>query len=261
MTLIDRARRLFDRRPEGTPGQLDQERETAVSLGLMADAKAAGAEMTDEQAIFLSSSIAGMNARIAYLRGPDVPKPLSLAQERELTMIERELARLEGRDDAAPVLVAREGGWSSQRFLGPLTGSLGLYGALAAGVGVIAILGWWRLEVTSLKHQRDRGCLAAELQPGASTTRRPCVDLGETQRMLEHNRAALREATSMVRAADENAMRTAETLRRLEQQRATRAAQQRRTQRELEALRNGLGEPPELGLHDAQPTTPRPGQN
>lgn len=255
MNVLDRARRIFDRRPEGTPGQLDQERETAVSLGLMAEAKAAGAEMTDEQAIFLSSSIAGMNARIAYLRGPDVPKPLSLAQERELTMIERELARLEGRDEARPVLVAREGGWRPQRLLGAVTGNLALYGSLAAGVAMLGVWGWWRIEVASLKHQRDRGCLAAELQAGSNTTRRPCVDLGETQRQLEHSREALADATRMVREADTNAMRTAETLRRLEQQRAARAAQQRRTQRELEALRNGLGEPPELGLHDAQPPT------
>ena len=41
--ILERVKRALRRRPEGTPGQLDQERETSVSLGLMAQAAAAGA--------------------------------------------------------------------------------------------------------------------------------------------------------------------------------------------------------------------------
>lgn len=251
MTFIERARSLFRPRSEGTPGQIDQERETAVSLGLMAKAKAAGAEMTDEQAIFLSSSIAGMNARIAYLRGPDVPKPLSLAQERELTMIERELARLEGRDEAKPVLVAREGGWTPPR-LAALAGNLGLYGIVAAGVGVVAILGWWRLDVAVLKGQRDRGCTRAELQ--GETTRRPCVDLTNANRDLTvrtRERDNAREAIATAQAAARASRQEAEAADR----RASAAAA--RARRRTDALRqiDAGGPPPawERSLRDDEP--------
>ena len=169
MNVIERARDFLKPRREGTPGQLDQERETAVSLGLMADAKAAGAEMTDEQAIFLSSSIAGMNARIAYLRGPDIPKPLSLAQERELTMIERELARLEGRTDA-PVLVPREEPQTGpKRFLSAVAG-VQLWHVLAVGWAVtFGLLGLQSARVASLKGDvREMAEVAADNQAAAA---------------------------------------------------------------------------------------------
>lgn len=241
MNVLDRARRIFDRRPEGTPGQLDQERETAVSLGLMAEAKAAGAEMTDEQAIFLSSSIAGMNARIAYLRGPDVPKPLSLAQERELTMIERELARLEGRDEAAPVLVAREGETRPRGFLGAVAG-VQLWHVLAVGWAVtFGLLGVQTARVASLK---------ADVR-----------ELNADVAMGERNLAAARTERDLlaeaVVAANENAQQTARNVEEERRLRARAEEQLRRARRAAAQARSdgpidyGFG-----GVRSDQPPTP-----
>lgn len=166
MNVIERARDLLKPRPEGTPGQLDQERETAVSLGLMADAKAAGAEMTDEQAIFLSSSMEGMRNRISVLLGvPD----RSLAQDRELVMIQRELARLEGRTDA-PVLVPREEPQTGpKRFLSAVAG-VQLWHVLAVGWAVtFGLLGLQSARVASLKGDvREMAEVAADNQAAAA---------------------------------------------------------------------------------------------
>lgn len=236
MTLIDRARRIFDRRPEGTPGQLDQERETAVSLSLMADAKAAGAEMTDEQAIFLSSSIAGMNARIAYLRGPDVPKPLSLAQERELTMIERELARLEGRSDA-PVLVPREEPQTGpKRFLGAVAG-FQLWHALALGWAVtFGLLGVQTARVASLK--------------GHVETQRQ--DLREAANTIDHYKQREAQYDAQLQSAREAATESADALERERRRRAAAAAAERRRQREIQDVLANSPEPPSWSLRDTE---------
>lgn len=259
MSLMERARQLIAgarayRFDGEQANHADLLRERRVSLSMMAGADA---ENPDQQR--MASEIEhDAEARLTVLLG----KPqLTLEEKRERDAIQTALQQRRAGFDAQPVIVARESGWRPTRFLGAITGNLALYGGIAAAVGVVGILGWWQLEVAGLKHARDRACRDSELVAGANTTRRPCIDLGETQRQLEHSRSALAEATRMVREADQNASRTAETLRRLEQQRATRAAQQRRTQRELEALRNGLGEPPELGLHDPQPTAAGPGQN
>lgn len=193
MNVLDRARRIFDKRPEGTPGQLDQERETAVSLGLMADAKAAGAEMTDEQAIFLSSSIAGMNARIAYLRGPDVPKPLSLAQERELTMIERELARLEGRDEAKPVLVAREDETRPSRFLGAVAAHPVAALLLSPWTWLVISLGLLGLQTGRIGNLQDD---VRDARADLAMAERNAADLATTnQRLTEEVNNANRDAS------------------------------------------------------------------
>lgn len=263
MTLIDRARGFIDRvaaqaRPYRFEGEQENHartlQETRTALSMMETA-----DLSDpDQARMATDFEHGAEAQLAEL----LKKPrLTLEEKRTRDAIQAAIQKRRAGFGEAPVLVAREGGWRPQRLMGALTGNLAMYGALAAGVAMLGVWGWWRIEVAALKHQRDRGCLAAELQAGSSTTRRPCVDLGDTQRQLEHSRRALADATRMVREADTNAMRTAETLRRLEQQRAARAAQQRRTQRELEALRNGLGEPPELGLHDANPPATGDRQN
>lgn len=239
MTLIDRARRIFEPRREGTPGQLDQERETAVSLGLMADAKAAGAEMTDEQAIFLSSSIAGMNARIAYLRGPDIPKPLSLAQERELTMIERELARLEGRTDA-PVLVPREESQTGpKRFLSAVAG-LQLWHVLAVGWAVtFGLLGVQSARVASLKGDvREMAEVAADNQAAAA----------RWQERADEYREGLVDAANVARQA-------ADALEAERLANIRRAERERRRNREVANVLARSPDAPEWRLHDTDGQT------
>lgn len=189
MTLIDRARRIFEPRREGTPGQIDQERETAVSLSLMADAKAAGAEMTDEQAIFLSSSMEGMRNRISVLLGvPD----RSLAQDRELVMIQRELARLEGRTDA-PVLVPREDAPTTgpKRFLGAVAG-LQLWHVLAVGWAVT--FGTLAVQTARLENAKDD---LRDSRADLAMSERNAADLASTnQRLAEEVNNANRDASA-----------------------------------------------------------------
>lgn len=191
MNVIERARDLLKPRPEGTPGQLDQERETAVSLGLMADAKAAGAEMTDEQAIFLSSSMEGMRNRISVLLGvPD----RSLAQDRELVMIQRELARLEGRTDA-PVLVPREE---------PQTGPKRFLSAVAAHPVAALLLSPWTWLAVSLGLLTLQTGRIGNLQDDVRDARadlamseRNAADLAATNgRLLEEVNDANRDASA-----------------------------------------------------------------
>lgn len=142
-------------RPEPTEGQLAQERETATSLGLMAQAAAAGADMTDEQAIFLSASKTGMRNRIGVLMG--IPHR-SLAQERELVMIERELARLEGRDDAPAIrpLMGEQPGILS-RIMASL---IPFFPYILIGGLLLSVTGWgtgiWNgMRADRAEHQRD----------------------------------------------------------------------------------------------------------
>lgn len=239
MTLIDRARRIFEPRREGTPGQLDQERETAVSLGLMADAKAAGAEMTDEQAIFLSSSMEGMRNRISVLLGvPD----RSLAQDRELVMIQRELAR---RDEAKPVLVAREGETRPSRFLGAVAG-IQLSHVLAVGWAVtFGLLGVQTARVASLKgHEREMNQRLHE----ASNT----IDL------YQHREE---QYSSALASARQEATRSADDLdRERARVRRERIAEQRR-QREIQDVLTHSPEPPAWSLRNDEPPTPPAGAN
>lgn len=234
MTLLDRARSLLRRRPEGTAGQLDQERETAVSLQLMASAASAGAEMTDEQAIFLSQSKAGMNARIAYLRGPDVPKPLSLAQERELTMIERELARLEGRDEPKPTLVARAKSWAPARFLGGV-GGIQIWQILAgACVVLLAGLGVQTARLENAKHNE------AEARRVATSNARAAEEWEERAELYQQAVTDAREA----------ARQSAADLERERERRARAAAAERRRQREIQNVLANSPEPPSWSLRD-----------
>lgn len=228
---------LFNKpRREGTPGQIDQERETAVSLGLMADAKAAGAEMTDEQAIFLSSSMEGMRNRISVLLGvPD----RSLAQDRELVMIQRELARLEGRSDA-PVLVPREEAQTGpKRFLGAVAG-LQLWHALAIGWAVtFGLLGVQSARLASAKGDLTEALEVAEANQRAAA---------RWELAAEEYREGLVDAANVARQA-------ADALQDEREEQARRAARERRRNREIANVLTDSPEPPNWSLRESERPT------
>jgi hypothetical protein len=201
-------------RRETTESHLNQEAETATSLGLMSAAQAAGADMTDEQAIFLSASAKGMRDRIAVLLGiPD----RSLAQERELTMIQRELARLEGRPEPEPAQVG------IRRFLPAVAAPSILLSPvtwIAAAFALVAAWGGWNhVRAGHLENQRDEA--RADL---AATERH--LAAAQTERDLLAERAAAADAQSIQTAAN------------IEAERARRT----RTERELRRIRDAMAE-------------------
>ena len=217
--ILARVRGIFEReRPEGTAGQLDQDRETAVSLGLMASDEDAGAEMTDEQAIFLSQSSAGMRARIGVLLGiPD----RTLAQERELVMIQRELARIEGRDET-PVLVQRERSWMPQGFLAAPGASLAM--------GILTSPITWIAAGVALV-----GLQTARLNNAKADLRDARADLAAAEREADEQTAIALRMRQAAEQADELSQQTAATI---EAERARRL----RAEREARSIRNALEE-------------------
>jgi hypothetical protein len=123
----------WNARPTPTPGQVDQERETRVSLGLMAQA-ADAPEPTPEQQIFLSQSEHGMRERLSVLL--NIPHR-SLAQEREKVAIDQWL----GRNNPAPPPQTQVRG-----FLGPLAPAgmaIGMVRPWMIWTGAIAAVGMW----------------------------------------------------------------------------------------------------------------------
>ena len=108
------AQNPLQRRRRVTEGQVDTARETRVMLEIMADATAAGPDMTDDQRLLLAQALPGMRARESRLL--EIPNRSSI-EENELLMIRREMARIEGRDEA-PQIVPRHGGARAQGFLG-----------------------------------------------------------------------------------------------------------------------------------------------
>lgn len=181
----------IQRRPQSTPGQIDQERETAVSLGLMAEAAAAGGEMSDEQAIFLSAAKTGMRNRIAVLMG--IPHR-SLAQERELVMIERELARVEGRDGSQPAAPAVRSFMRAPAAANPLMGLLAspvTWVALAFTVSAAwGSVQSWRLNNAKGDLRETRADLAAAIR-----------DLNEVRAINDRLADVVREADEQSRQA------------------------------------------------------------
>lgn len=140
--IIDRIRSQVDtwwndRRPV-TEGHQETARETGVMLGLMADANAAGPEMTDEQRILLINAAPGMRAREAVLL--NIPNR-STVEENELHMIRREMAKLEGREQPTPAAPT-----PVQGFLGPLAPAgvaIGMVRPWMLWTGAIAAVGVW----------------------------------------------------------------------------------------------------------------------
>ena len=125
-----------DRRPV-TTGHQETARETGVMLGLMADASSAGPAMTDEQRILLINAAPGMRAREAVLLS--IPNR-STIEENELHMIRREMARIDGREEAPQPTTQVRG------FLGPLAPASLALGAVRPWMlwtGAIAAVGVW----------------------------------------------------------------------------------------------------------------------
>ncbi len=204
------------RRRHVTEGQEVTAQETRTMLGLMADANAAGASMTDEQRLMLIQAAPGMRAREAVLLG--IPNR-STVEENELHMIRREMAALEGRPVVQP-----------QRFLPAIPAVAGFAvrpwmlwgGALAA----VALWGGYNdVRAGRAENQRDEAeanLARAERTLAATTTERDLL-------------------ADAVASADAQTQRTAETI---EAERARRLAAEREARRirnEMERARAGAG--------------------
>lgn len=207
----------WNARPEPTPGQVDQERETRVSLGLMAQA-ADAPEPTPEQQIFLSQSEHGMRERLSVLLG--IPHR-SLAQEREKVAIEQWL----GRNNPPPEPQTQVRG-----FLGPLAPAsvaVGMVRPWMLWTGAIAAVGVWGAynDVRAGRLENERNEARATVE---SLEREVMATTAE--------RDMLRDAAQQADAQSQQAAQTieAERARRL---RAEREA--RRIRNEMEQARAG----------------------
>lgn len=222
-----------DRRPI-TPGQQETARETGVMLGLMSDASSAGPAMTDEQRILLIQAAPGMRAREAVLLAiPD----RSIVQENELHMIRREMARIEGREEAPQPTTQVRG------FLGPLAPASLALGAVRPWMlwtGAIAAVGVW-----GAYNDVRAGRLENERNEARATVESLEREVMEASAVRDALADAVRDADELSRATAAN----------LEAERArsarNRAIEQRRS-RELRQVDAG-GPPPawERSLRDA----------
>lgn len=238
MTMISDMRQRFDawwndRRPV-TPGQQETARETGVMLGLMSDASSAGPQMTDEQRILLIQAAPGMRAREAVLLG--IPNR-STIEENELHMIRREMARIDGREEAPQLQTQPRG------FLGPLA---------PAGVAVGMVLRPWMLWTGAIAAVGVWGAYndvrAGRLENERNEARATVESL--EREVMEAN--AVRDSlVDAVRQADELSRATAANLE-AERARSARArALEQRRSRELRQVDAG-GPPPawERSLRD-----------
>lgn len=233
--IITDLRQRFDTwwnaRPEPTPGQIDQERETRVSLGLMAQA-ADAAEPTPEQQIFLSQSEHGMRERLSVLLG--IPHR-SLAQEREKVAIEQWL----GRNNPAPEPTQIRG------FLGTAVAAPGLgllnpmVWAAAAGVGLFGWGAWNGVQADRFKAERNEA--RAEL----ASVERDLIAANAERDML-------RDAAQQADAQSQQAAQT------IEAERARRLRAEREARRIRDAMEQArAGGPVEYGfggVRDDRPT-------
>lgn len=232
-----------ERRGAGTPGQVEQERETAVSLGLMAQAAAAGPDMSDEQAIFLSASTKGMRDRIEVLLGN--PRR-TLPQERELVMIQRELARLEGREAAPVAAPSRIRGLMATAAANPLLAVLS-HPATWVAAAFCVPAAWGSVQTWRLNNAKG-------------DLREARASLRATEEALVTARATQERLAQAVRDADTQTRQTAETI---EAERARRVRAEREARRVRDALEQaraggvidyGFG-----GVRDAGGAAPGPG--
>lgn len=222
--------RKITRRRSVTEYQQETARETRVALGLMADAAEAGADMSDEQRMFLAQSAPGMRARETVLLS--IPNR-SLVEENELLMIRRWMARIEGRD--APV--------SQPTAIRGLLGASG--GALAAFGGVrlwMVLAAGWALTGGALAVQ---SALKERIEDQRDRARN---ELREARNTIEHYRDRETEYRAALSEAEEDRNEAiARTMR--EREIAERArAQARRARLELETATRDRGEPIDWGL-------------
>lgn len=228
--------RVFRRRAAGTQGQQDQARETEVSLGLMADAARAGADMTPEQQIFLSQSEHGMRERLSVLLG--IPHR-TLAQEREKLAIEGWLAPADQTAPNAPI----------RGFLAPVAAATWFrpWMILAAGWALTAAFCAVQMGLKErVEDQRDEAR----------------ADLAQTERALVAARETQARLADAVREADTQTRQTAETI---EQERARRLRAEREARRIRDAqAQAAAGGPVDYGfggVRDAGGAAPGPGDD
>lgn len=216
-----------------TEGHLDQERETEVSLGLMAQA---ATNQTPEQQIFLSQSLHGMRQRVGHLRGA-VPNR-SLAEERELATIEAWLATHEGRETPRP-----------RGLLGPLATANPLLGLLTSPVAwaVIAFTipaAWGAVTSARLHHAK------ADLVDVRHDLARAVGERDGWKRLYEGEHRAVIDAQQASAATAAN----------LEDERRRSRTARRREQERNRAIQSVLvnDQPPAWRLRDDQPLPERP---
>lgn len=240
---VAKAKDPLGRRRAVTEGQQVTAQETGTMLGIMADAAAAGDDMTDEQRLLLIQAAPGMRAREAVLLS--IPNRSSV-EENELHMIRREMARIEGRD--RPRLERRtDGGWRPQRFASAAAGIVPLLPYIAIAGVFLSLTGWgssvwngWRADrlenrVERLTAERDAPCTQDEIE--GRTSRQACRTLGQAYDALE-------EAGQIARAH-------AAALEAERAEQARFAARERRRQREIQNVLTGSSEPPAWGLRDS----------
>ncbi len=213
--IINRLRSQVDTwwnaRPTPTPGQVDQERETRVSLGLMAQA-ADAPEPTPEQQIFLSQSEHGMRERLSVLL--NIPHR-SLAQEREKVAIDQWL----GRNNPAPAAHT-----PVQGFLGPLAPASLALGAVRPWMlwtGAIAAVGVW-----GAYNDVRAGRLENERNEARAT-------IGTLEREVMEASAQRDALADAVASADAQSQQAAETI---EAERARRLRAEREARRIRDAM-------------------------
>ena len=217
-------------------------------LGVMADAASSPA-MSDEQRIMLSQSLTGMRMRTdVLLRIPN----RSLAEERELQMITRETAKLEGRPQPAPTGFDRM--WSQTPAPRPLA-ALGAANPLAA---ILMSPTTW-LAGAFLVPAAFAGVQTMRLNNAKDDLADVRGQLSEAVAERDQWRADYEEASRAVVEASQQAQQTTETI---ERERA-RVAAARRRERELsrdiqERVRN-VGAAPDWSLRDAGPIPLGPG--
>ena len=231
-------REKLERRPRSTPGQRDQARETEVSLGLMAAAASAGADMTPEQQIFLGQSEHGMRERLSVLLR--IPHR-SLDQEREKLSIEGWLRRT-APDVTAPRGFAALG--AANPFLAlassPMTWAVA-FGLLLTSCSGIQT---WRLNNAKAGERAAR------------------ADLAMTERALGEARATQERLANAVREADAQTQQTAVSI---EAERARRLRAEREARRIRDAVEQARnGGPIDYGfggVRDAGSDAPGPGDH
>lgn len=207
-----------------TEGHQVNAQETATMLGLMADANAAGADMTDEQRLLLIQAAPGMRAREAVLLG--IPNR-SLVEENELHMIRREMARMEGR--TAPVGPRRF--FAAPALLGGLQPWMIWTGAVVLLLGAL-------------------GIQTGRLESAKANLREARAEAQQAHEAAESWRERTEQYAQAVTDARETARMSAEALTAEREARARAARAERRRQREIQDVLANSPEPPAWSLRD-----------
>lgn len=232
MNVLERARGLVDRtlaraRPYRFEGERENHadllRERRVSLSMMA-----GADATNPDQQRMASEIEhDAEARLTVLLG----KPqLTLEEKRERDAIQTALQQRRAGFGEAPVIVAREGGWTPPRFLAPLAAS-------PAMAVLSSPITWIALGVAAFSVQ------TARLENAKGDLRDARADLAMAERHLAAQREVTDRLVEEVRAADLLSQQTAANLEAERARNRAAAERERRRQRALREVDTGGGPP------------------